>query len=111
MYLGTGKSFTISAINNLIKNSHKRCAPTAFLIKGENIHSTFFIGCDDKEANLEIKGAKLKNLQEKILNVTHIIIDKNSMISQIILGQIDKRLRQATGKHELFFGGLSIIII
>ena len=33
------------------------------------------------------------------------------MVSQVMLAQIDKRLRQATGKKTLFFGGLSVILI
>ena len=42
---------------------------------------------------------------------THIIIDESSMLSQAIFATIDHRLRQATGKKDLFFGGISVIII
>ena len=33
------------------------------------------------------------------------------MVSQVLLAQIDKRLRQATGKNNTYFGGISIILV
>ena len=39
------------------------------------------------------------------------IIDEYSMVSQVLLAQIDKRLRQATGKNNTYFGGISIILV
>ena len=33
------------------------------------------------------------------------------MVSQVMLAQIDKRMRQATGQHNLFFGGINVILI
>ncbi len=113
---GTGKTFTICAITQIIQNTHARCAPTAkaaFLIKGETLHSTFYIPCSKKHSDEfpDLNGENLKKLQNKFLNKTHIIIDEYSMVSQVMLAQIDKRLRQATGKKTLFFGGLSVILI
>ena len=114
--LGTGKSFTISAISNLVRNVYLRCAPTAkaaYLIKGSTLHSTFYLSTSNKEKDLsmDLKGDRLKILQEKFKDKTHVIIDEYSMVSQIMLAQIDKRLRQATGFHDKFFGGLSIILV
>ncbi len=113
---GTGKSFTIAAISNLIGNRLKRAAPTAkaaFIIKGETIHSTFSISVTKKETdiNVDLKGERLSELQEKFRNVSHIIIDEYSMLSQVLFAQIDHRLRQATGRFDLLFGGLSIILV
>ena len=33
------------------------------------------------------------------------------MVHQVMLSVIDKRLRQATGKKDLYFGGISIILV
>ena len=91
-----------------MKNLHKRCAPTAkasFLIHGQTIHSTFNIPVSksNKDELPDLTGEKLKILQDKFIVITHVIIDEYSMISQLLLAQIDKRLRQATGQHTLFF--------
>jgi ATP-dependent DNA helicase PIF1 len=59
----------------------------------------------------ELSGEKLNQLQLQFKDITHIIIDEYSMVSQGLFAQIDSRLRQATGKKELFFGGLSIILV
>ncbi|RMZ93354.1 ATP-dependent DNA helicase, partial [Brachionus plicatilis] len=111
---GTGKSYTIYALSKLLKNKVKRCAPTAkaaYLIKGETIHSLFEInGSSIKNKSIEIKSKKLRKLQEKFKGITHVIIDEYSMLSQAMFGLIDNRLRQATGKLEELFGGLSIIL-
>lgn len=112
---GTGKSFTVFAISKLINRKLKRCAPTtkaAFLIKRETLHSQFNINTkNDKENYHRIDGQKLKNLQDKFSAIMHIIIDEYSMLSQVMLGIIDKRLRQATGIENEFFGGISVILI
>jgi hypothetical protein len=33
------------------------------------------------------------------------------MVHQVMLAVIDKRLRQATGKYDLYFGGISVILV
>ncbi len=96
---------------------HVRCAPTAkaaFLIKGSIIHSVFHIAVNNGKTDSlcnELSGETLNQLQLQLKGVTHIIIDEYSMVSQALLGQIDSRLRQATGKKNLFFGGISIILV
>ncbi|CAF1048474.1 unnamed protein product, partial [Brachionus calyciflorus] len=80
---GTGKSFTIFAISNLLENRLKRCAPTAkaaFIIRGETIHNFYL--------------------------VRFIIIDEYSMLSQKMLGIIDNRLKQIKDNNKIF-GGVS----
>ncbi len=76
---GTGKSFTIQAISNLIGPKLSRCAPTAkaaFIIKGETLHSTFSIPVIKKEKDIivDLSGEKLSNIQEKFKEITHVII-------------------------------------
>ena len=56
-------------------------------------------------------GEKLNQLQLQLKDKTHVIIDEYSMLSQSLFAQIDQRLRQATGKKQDFFGGLSIILV
>ncbi|CAF1097582.1 unnamed protein product [Brachionus calyciflorus] len=111
---GTGKSFTINAISKLLKFKLKRCALTAkaaFLIKGLTLHSLFEIRqIRKKEVYSPLNGKKLQELQRKFKGITHIIIDEYSMLSQAVLGIIDKRLREATGKQSEYFGGLSILL-
>ena len=84
LFLGTGKSFTIAAISKLIGATLKRCAQTdkaAFIIKGQTIHSLFFITPTKKEREilLDLIGEKLKTLQTRFKDVTHIIIDEYSL--------------------------------
>jgi ATP-dependent DNA helicase PIF1 len=95
---------------------HKRCAPTAkaaFLIKGSTIHSIFSIPVNKKEKDdfPNLTGEQLNNLQNTFAGCEYIIIDEYSMLSQVMCAQIDKRLRQATGKMNSYFGGISIILV
>ena len=113
---GTGKSFLISSISGLLYKIHKRCAPTAkaaFLIKGSTIHSTFFIPVNKKEKDdfPDLSGEQLQTLQNTFKDCHYLIIDEYSMLSQMLCAQIDKRLRQATGKRNSYFGGISIILV
>ncbi|CAF1021169.1 unnamed protein product [Brachionus calyciflorus] len=111
---GTGKSFTINAISKLLKLKLKRLAQTAkaaFLIKGLTLHSLFEIRqIRKKEVYSPLNGKKLKELQRNFKGITHIIIDEYSLLSQAVLGIIDKRLREATGKQSEYFGDVSILL-
>ncbi len=113
---GTGKSFTVAALSQLKKNILKRASPTgkaAFLINGETLHSLFNIKCvtdEKKEPFLELDNEDLAKLQKNFEQIDFLIIDEFSMLSQIMFGKIDSRLRQAKNKNELF-GGISIILI
>ena len=53
----------------------------------------------------------MAQFQNKFKEITHVIIDEYSMVHQVMLAVIDKRLRQATGKNNLYFGGISIILV
>jgi ATP-dependent DNA helicase PIF1 len=72
------------------------------------LHALFNINCDNKFKDLE--DGPLKILQELFRHTLFIIIDEYSMLSQTMLSKIDFRLRQIKQRHNLYFGGLSIIL-
>ncbi|XP_066915540.1 uncharacterized protein [Clytia hemisphaerica] len=110
---GSGKSYLINCIKKLLD---KKCLLTsyfgiaAFNINGRTLHSTLRLPIRDK-LNHELKGNSLGNLQTRLKDVKYIIIDEFSVVGQRLLGWIDSRCRQATGKEETFFGGISIILV
>jgi ATP-dependent DNA helicase PIF1 len=112
---GTGKSYLINSLVQIYNEKHLRCAPTAkaaFIIRGETLHSTVFLPVSKNQTTLDdLSGDRLSLIQDKFKNIKLVIIDEYSMVSQVMLGQTDKRLRQATGKINLYFGGISIILI
>ena len=66
-------------------------APTgvaAFNINGMTIHSTLSIPIIAKN-NLNIKGERLKQLQDQLQNVNYLIIDEKSIVSRWMLSLID----------------------
>lgn len=112
---GTGKSFTVSAISTLQKNAIIRASPTAkaaFLIRGETVHSTFYIPCtnNDKDALIPLKNHTLAKIQDEFKNIQIVIIDEFSMLSTVMFGKMDLRLQQAKNNLESF-GGISILLI
>lgn len=48
--------------------------------------------------------------KKPMLSQALLFYNEYSMLSQALLGLIDNRLRQATGKHEELFGGVAIIL-
>jgi hypothetical protein len=113
---GTGKSHTIAAISNSMEASQliraAFTAKAAFLIKGTTIHSAFSIPVEMGSRIFKpLTNEALKKFQEKMKGVKLIIIDEFSMLSQDLLAKIDKRLREATGKSHLLFGGISVILV
>ena len=50
-------------------------------------------------------------LQDRLNGKMYIIIDEMSMLGQRMFTWIDRRLKQATAKHDQPFGGISIILI
>ena len=59
---------------------------------------------------MPLENQKLADLQNDFKNIEFLIIDEFSMLSQVMLGKIDSRLRQAKN-NNLFFGGLSVMLI
>ena len=117
---GTGKTYLIKAIRSRLQEMTGDgsespivvLAPTgvaAFNIDGATIHSKLSLPI--KHDNLELKGEKLKKLQDKLKNVRYVIIDEKSMVGRRMLALIDKRLRHAFPEHKNKpFGNRSVIL-
>ena len=78
-------------------------------ISGTTLHSTLFLPTTG--AFTELKGMQLQTLQSTFERSSFLIIDEYSMVGLRLFGRIDSRLRQATGKLQEPFGGISVIII
>ena len=110
---GSGKSYLISAIKDLLGNKCKIAAffgVAAFNVKGQTLHSLLQLPIRGKRA-YELNGDALQRLQAAFENIAYLLIDEFSVIGQSMLGWISKRLKQATGKTQLPFGGISVILI
>ena len=109
---GTGKSYLINAIRNLLQS---KCAVTAttgkaaYNIRGVTIHSLLKLPIGSR-GNKDLTGQSLCRLQENVNNIGYIIIDEYSMLGQVTFGWIDKRCNQATGSNDKVFGGKSLIL-
>jgi hypothetical protein len=108
---GTGKSFLISAIRDLMGEKCLTLAPTgvaAFNIGGSTIHHALHISIC---RFTELTGRLLQTLQNDLRNVSLIIIDEFSMISQWLLYAIDRRLKQAFPScSNVPFGGRCVML-
>ncbi|CAB4019302.1 ATP-dependent DNA helicase pif1, partial [Paramuricea clavata] len=97
---GTGKSYLINAIRNLLRS---KCAVSATTDKAAyNIRGS--------RGKKDLTGQSLCRLQESVNNIGYIIIDEYSMLGQVTFGWIDKRCKQATGYNDKVFGGKSLIL-
>ena len=109
---GTGKSYLINAIRNLLQS---KCAVTAttgkaaYNIRGVTVHSLLKLPIGSR-GNKNLTGQTLSRLQESVSNIGYIIIDEYSMLGQVTFGWIDKRCKQATGYNDKVFGGKSLIL-
>ena len=107
---GTGKSYLINAIRNLLQS---KCAVTAttgkaaYNIRGVTVHSLLKLPIGSR-GNKDLTGQSLCRLQESVNNIGYIIIDEYSMLGQVTFGWIDKRCKQATGYNDKVFGGRSL---
>ena len=109
---GTGKSYLINAIRNLLQI---KCAVTAntgkaaYNVGGVTLHSLLKLPIESR-GNKDLTGQSLCGLQESVNNIRYIIIDEYSMLGQVTFGWIDKRCKQATGYNDRVFGGKSLIL-
>ncbi|CAB3994683.1 ATP-dependent DNA helicase PIF1, partial [Paramuricea clavata] len=109
---GTGKSYLINAIRNLLQSKCAVAATTgkaAFNIRGVTVHSLLKLPIGSR-GNKDLTGQSLCRLQESVDNIGYIIIDEYSMLGQVTFGWIDKRCKQATGSNDKVFGGKSLIL-
>ena len=110
---GTGKSYLINGIRNLLQDKCQVSATTgkaSYNVSGVTIHSLLKLpvgsrGCKD------LTGQALCRLQENLNGINYILIDEYSMLGQATFGWIDKRCKQATGSHDKILGGKSMILI
>ena len=110
---GSGKSYVIDAMKNLLKEKCKVCAYfgiAAFNVKGQTLHSVFQLPIKGKRST-DLRGQALKKLQDDMLGIKYVIMDEYSVIGQKLFGWIDRRCKQATGQQSLPFGGISIILV
>ena len=110
---GTGKSYLINTLRNLLQG---KCAITAttgkasYNIKGITIYSLLKLPVGPI-GNKDLTGQSLSRLQERLNGIEYILIDEYSMLGQTTFGWIDKRCKQATGCHDKVLGGISSILI
>lgn len=91
---GTGKSYLISALSQLLGDSCMLTGTTgmaSFNICGMTLHSTLQLPVQrSNHANLQ--GTSLQQLQVKLIEKHYLIIDEMSMIGQRMMAWVDKRL-------------------
>lgn len=107
---GTGKSWLAYALFNLLGGHARPAAPTGmvtFLIGGSTLHGLLRLPVRGGKAP---QGDGLTNLETRPREGKRIIIDEISMVIQVKMAWMDRRLRHATGKTAKPFGGLSIAI-
>ena len=93
---GTGKSFLIACLKQLLSHKVQVTAPTgvaALIVQGCTLHS--LLQLPTKGEFKELEGDSLHNIQQCLKVVQYIIIDEISMVGRKMFGQIDRRLRQA----------------
>lgn len=93
---GTGKSYLIHCLKQLLQNKLRITAPTgiaAFTIQGQTLHS--LLDLPTRGEFKQLQGQRLVTLQERMQPIKYLIIDEISMVGHKMFGYIDKRLRQA----------------
>ena len=109
---GTGKSYVINALRNLLGQSCAVAAPTgkaAYNVQGVTLHSLLKLPVGPR-GHKDLKGQSLKQLQQQFEKIQYIVIDEFSMLGQAMFGWVDNRLRQATAKTDELLGGISVIL-
>ena len=93
---GTGKSFLINCLTDLLRPRVKVVAPirvAAFSIHVSTLHTLLHLPTRGEFRELE--GDRLKSLQSTFEGVQYLITDEMSTAGRKMFGQVDKRLRQA----------------
>ncbi len=104
---GTGKSYVIRAIAQLLDN---HCINYWNGSIGITLHSALQLPVQAHNKN-ELSGNSLARLQHRLKDVQYIIVDEISMLGQRTMEWVDRRLKQASGYHDTPFGGHSLILI
>ncbi|CAI2358280.1 unnamed protein product, partial [Caenorhabditis sp. 36 PRJEB53466] len=123
---GTGKSFLINILADELTQRYTEsgatgvrpavliAAPTgiaALAIDGNTIHSLFSIKVSQykKEEDFESLDNKLDELRFLFSSVKLIIVDEVSMVSNVVLMKIHRRLKEISGDREIF-GGFNVLL-
>jgi len=108
---GTGKSFTLHAIIDRLRQQRRPfavCAPTgtaALNVDGCTIHSLFSFKPSDTVTNIN------HHIPRKLYGVQTLVIDEVSMVRADMLDMIDIALRNTNARfRHLPFGGVQIIL-
>jgi len=122
---GTGKSYTIKHIIELLNNNKKNVGLTAttgtaaFIIGGQTIHSFLGLGINDSSlADIFINIKKHSNIYKRLVELDVLIIDEVSMLDTILFEKISDIFCYIKSHNfkdiELLkkpFGGIQIILI
>ena len=115
---GSGKTYLIAALKQLLGNRCLVCAPTGVAadnIGGVTYQSKIPVPRDPKKLNMEDirlpeDSNRLQALEGDFENVSYLIIDEMSMVGRRSLGQVDDLLRQAKGREQPF-GGINVLLV
>ncbi|CAB4027966.1 ATP-dependent DNA helicase PIF1-like [Paramuricea clavata] len=80
----------------------------AFSINGQTLHSAAQLPIREYR---DLQGDSLQRLQLRLEGKRFLIIDEMSMIGHKMLSWLDNRLRAGTGKEDIPFGGMSVILM
>ncbi|XP_028394514.1 ATP-dependent DNA helicase PIF1-like [Dendronephthya gigantea] len=108
---GTGKTYLISALKQVLQDQCIVTATTgiaAFSIGGQTLHFAAQLPIQEYR---ELQGDSLQRLQLRLEGKRFLIINEMSMIGHKMLSWLDNRLRAGTGKEDVPFGGMSIILM
>ncbi|KAK2575621.1 hypothetical protein KPH14_011884 [Odynerus spinipes] len=117
---GCGKTFVIRLLMEICNrfvntdghcNAYITCASTgkaAVAIDGTTVHTALKISLS-RLLPLSVEVVQQYRVLFQFVKV--LIIDEVSMISAELLSHIDARLKQITGKYDVEFGGIDIILI
>ena len=108
---GTGKTYLISAVKQVLGAQCVVTATTgiaAFSINGETLHSAPQLPIREYR---EFQGDLLRRLQVRLEGKSFLIVDEMSMIGHKMLSSLDNRSCAGTGKVDIPFGGMSVILM
>jgi hypothetical protein len=119
---GTGKSYMVKILSSHLQQVHPnrkspilRAAPTGVAsnqINGQTLHSLLRLPIDGVYKPLSESPGIAIDLNRVFDKVKYLVIDEKSMLGLKTLNLIDRRLREINpAKNDVFFGGLSVILI
>ena len=115
---GTGKTFWVLKLlsycshlfGHQVMKTSALAGTAAALIHGQTIHSLFNINPMLNKLH-RLQGKTLTEFQRKFEKIKLIAIDEKSMMGQNLFLNINSRLKQATGREDLPFGGIAILLM